>query len=237
MTIDFAALGFGSVDEYQRFHGLEATGLLDRTTQRSLDAPRFCGLPDRMDLGNRVCLWGKRQLTCCWVGGLAGIDDAAIVATVKRAWDAWHAVCGIRVAMVPDAKSADIVVMGKRLDGSGNTLAQAELPCGQHRQRSVEVDNQEPWVTVIDPPRYRVSLVLTLIHEFGHSLGLVHGPPGNIMQATYDSSIKAPRAWDIAEVQSRYGAAPITPTPTDPDEPDGEYVTIPSFKIPKAWVA
>ncbi len=100
----------------------------------------------------------------------------------------------------------------------------------------MEVDLAEPWVTVTDPPRYRVSIVLTLIHEFGHTLGLVHGPPGSIMQATYSSSIKKPQAWDIAEAQQRYGAAVPPPTgPTEPGEPS-EFVTMPSFKIPKSWI-
>lgn len=236
MAIDLAAAGFSSIDEYQRFHGLPATGIIDNPTARSLAAPRVCGLPDRMDLGGRVCMWGRRDLTCAWAGQLAGLTDSDVVAAIQRAWSAWHAVCGIQVAMTTDQRSASIVVTSRRIDGPANTLAQAELPCGQDRQRPVEVDAQEPWVTVLDPPRYRVSLVLTLIHEFGHSLGLPHGPPGAIMQATYDSSIKRPQAWDIAEVQQRYGAARATPTPTPDDDDTTEYITIPSFRVPKHLV-
>lgn len=192
-------------------------------------------MPDRMNLG-RVCLWGKRKLTCSWNGQLDGISTDAAVAAVRHAWGLWEAVCGIQVEVVTGAEDVDIVVVTKRLDGAAGVLAQAELPCGQHRRRSVEVDSTEPWVTILDPPRYRVSLPLTLSHEFGHSIGLEHGPPGSLMQATYSAAIKRPQAWDVAEAQERYGV-PVAPKPepTEPGEPT-EFITIPSFKLPKGWI-
>lgn len=236
--MDLGELGFTSVSEYQKFNRLEETGVIDRPTERSLAAPRHCGLPDRMDLGGQVCYWGSRSLNCAWVGTLPNLETDAVVKAIQQAWAAWMAVCGIKVTTTLDRATANIVVTNKRMDGPSRVLAQAELPCGQDRQRAVEIDESEPWVTILDPPRYRVSLVLTLIHEFGHALGLVHGPPGSIMQAQYDASIKRPQGWDIAEAQQRYNAPIVPPTgpPKEPDEPGGEFITIPSYQIPKNWV-
>jgi hypothetical protein len=99
----------------------------------------------------------------------------------------------------------------------------------------MEFDEDEPWVTIIDPPRYRMSLLLTAIHEGGHILGLVHGPPGSIMQATYSAAIKKLQPWEIAEAQERYGAAPITPIEPPPIIP-GEPTDFINVRIPRAWV-
>lgn len=228
MAIDLEAAGFAGVDDYQRFNGLPATGVVDRVTARSFEAPRFCKLPDKMDLGGQVCKWGHSKLTWFWGGQLPGIDETAMHGVITAAWRAWEAVCGITAQRVESKSTADVSLFAGREDGSGRTLAWAELPCGQDRQRQLKLDVDEPWVVVPDPPRYRVSVLLTLIHELGHILGLEHGPPGTIMQPVYDPSVKKPTQWDIAQVQSRYGDRIETPGTGGGELPPagGEWMTI-----------
>jgi hypothetical protein len=110
-TEAIAERGFDSVEDYQRWHHLELTGVVDRVTERSLNAPRFCGLPDRMEQAGRVCLWGKRKLVCSWNGQLDGISNAAAIEALDKAWSAWEAVCGLTVDVVSGAKDADIIVV------------------------------------------------------------------------------------------------------------------------------
>jgi len=41
-----------AINEYQEFHGLKVDGWVGQITERSLIAPRMCGLPDVIRLGS-----------------------------------------------------------------------------------------------------------------------------------------------------------------------------------------
>lgn len=230
-------LGFDSVDAYQRFHGLVPDGLVGPITQRSLDAPRFCAYPDRMDLGNSICRWGKRSLVYGFRGDLPGISRDDMRRAFQIAFDRWSAVCDIRASHIGDSsQAADIVIDTGRIDGPSGTLAYSELPCGsQDRQLKQKYDTSEPWVIADNVPSYRIDLGRVATHEVGHVIGVPHIGSGNLMAPTYSTRIHSPQAGDIQEAQARYGPPRVQPPPVDPGDgdPDAEFIWV---KIPKSFV-
>ena len=227
-------LGFDSLEEYQQFHGLVPDGRLDGPTVRSLEIPRFCGLPDHMELGEGLPRWGKKALSYGFTGTLPGIGMDDMKRAFQIAWDRWAAVCDIKASYVKSPTDvADVVMATGRIDGASSTLAWSELPGnGTTRQLQQKYDDQEAWVIADSVPNYRIDLIRVACHEIGHVIGIPHIGPGNLLAPTYSTSINKPQSGDMAEALKRYGP-PVT-TPTTPTDPTGnEYLLI---KIPKSWV-
>lgn len=208
--------GFGSVEEYQEFHGLKSDGVVGPVTKRSLEEPRFCGLPDHLEARNNgsLCKWSKRQLVYGFLKpetwGL-GIED--IRRAFRIAWDRWEAVCDIKASHVSNSQeAADVIIASGRIDGPSGTLAWSELPCGSDSPKDQKYDNQEPWVLSDDPPRHKIDLIRVACHEIGHVIGIGHISPGNLLAPTYSASVNKPQAGDISEAVKRYGAPTSPPT-------------------------
>lgn len=236
MTNRITDLGFDSVEAYQRFHGLVPDGVVGPVTRRSLDAIRFCKLPDRMELGGSVCRWGKRLLRYGFSGTLPGIEVEDMRRAFQIAWDRWTAVCDIRAEHIgTSGDPADVVIGTGPIDGGSGTLAYSELPCGSRdRQLQQKYDTGEAWVIADNVPAYRIDLTRVACHEIGHVIGIPHIGTGNLMAPTYSTRIHAPQPGDIAEAQARYGPPRVAPPPVDPgDGDDGESIWI---KIPRTWV-
>jgi hypothetical protein len=193
------------------------------------DGKRICGVKDH--IGNADCAWPFLDVTVYAEGmiGQISLRDAA-----EWAIQGWNDVCGIRMTMTANPKTAHIVTGPVRIDGPNNILAQCELPCGflanRWRQLRCEVDSSEAFVLSTNPPANRIDVGRTLRHEYGHGLGVGHIETGNLMAAIYSSSIYLPQNGDIIQVRARYGkpqasapkpTIPSIPVPTPGDKPAG----------------
>lgn len=221
--------------EYQKFHQLPQSATPDVITERSLNLERFCGLPDKMELGATMPRWNKRHLRWKLTGVLAAISMDVFADAYREAFDYWSKVCGITHEQ---ADQDDISVATGHIDGPFGTLAWSELASGDsHKQQ--KYDSSEKWVVSNNPPQGRISLVTVACHEIGHVLGLPHtGVPHQLMNPTYNPLIGKPQAnWDVVEVVQRYGKPTVTPPPPPPPGGSTELITIGSRKGRVTWDA
>jgi len=205
------------VSKYQEFHGLPKTGKLDTETKTHMVQPRFCGLPDVMQMATEeaVCAWPKKTITVKVANGLNNVSSDLFRSSVKEALNYWNEVCGINLKLV-DSGVTDITITTGRIDGPQGTLAWSELPCGGVSSVTQKYDTSESWV-VSERPTNGIDLVRVICHEIGHAIGIPHISSGNLMQPTYDVNIRKPKSGDIQEAVKRYGR--VT-NPTPPPVPD-----------------
>lgn len=223
---EYAAFyGHDSVEAFQRFFGLMATGILDTGTVQAITQPR-CGLRDNLVVIAEA-KWRKRDLGWYVDKYLDGLDRAAQDNIFDAAWKSWGAVCDLRFQKVGSMAQADILLStgsGRQdgFDGPSGVLAWMTLGTNADNQILGRFDMGETWVN--DPAR-DIYLLAVAAHEFGHALNLDHASQnsGALMAPYYKRSIFKPTAHDIARVQALYGpptGAPPTPgTPGTPPIP------------------
>ncbi len=209
------------VRAYQKFHQLEVDGWVGPQTKASLEAPRFCGLPDVMpiQLTQSLCRWNKRQLYWAMAGQLAGITAEQRQQAYTLAWSYWSEVCNIG-AVWSSTVNADVLMSAGAIDGGLGTLAWSELPCaGDDRPLRQLYDTSEQWVIAEGAtPAGQIDLVRAACHELGHALGIPHITTGNLMAPIYSPIIRKPQAGDIIEAVQRYGPPAGPPLPPVPPE-------------------
>lgn len=176
------------------------------------DGQRICGVPDH--LGTADCRWPMVDVTVFAAGAINGVNLAE---AAELAIKGWNDVCGLRLTMSVNPKTANIVTGPRSLDGQGNVLAQCQLPCGfvsPSAQMGCDVDLSEAFVIGTNPPAGKIDLVRVLMHEYGHGIGIPHIASGNLMAPVYSASIRLPQDGDIVQARSRYGMpAPVAPVP------------------------
>lgn len=177
----------------------------------------FCGVPSEFSgsAQGRLCKWpdghvisvGLRQ----YVPGLS--RDAQNLVHLA-AWKAWRSVADCKYIFVGTDEFANIDIFATDLGGPLGVLASALLPCGGVSSTTAlwqRYDTSELWSEVVPVPAGKIDLLAVVVHETGHSLGLPHGPVGNIMAASYTGSRELGE-WDAAEARRRYGdIIPVLP--------------------------
>lgn len=191
------------------------------------DGARICGVAD--NLGNVSCQWPFRDVNVFAAGRIGSVNLAD---AMELSLPAWNNVCGIRLSMTTNLKTAHIAVGVGRIDGPGSILAQNQLPCGftanNWRQLRGEYDASEAFVIAENPPPNRIDLVRVCAHETGHGIGINHIGDGNLMAPSYSGRIALPQNGDIVEARARYGAPTAAPQPpTVPPEAPG----LPGFDV------
>ena len=155
------------------------------------------GLWESMDLSYKVTKYSR------------GVSRGAVDETIKRAFKIWEDATCFNFTR-KDKESVDIEISFESgihgddypFDGEGKILAHAFLP---KYGGDIHVDDDEPWsVNSIQ----ETSLLMTLTHEIGHSLGLSHSNNSSaIMWYLYQDS--SPNLTlhndDIRGIQKLYG--------------------------------
>lgn len=193
-----------AIREYQKFNGLEPTGVVGERTAHTFGRYR-CGLPDfNISTGSGPCKWPHPGITYHADLKLPGLPADQISVAFDTAFAQWAAVCNIDPVRVDDPGRANIYARSGKgraagLDARGGTLAWSELPCdvNENMQLDQMFDEAEDWSFDM--------AVAVICHELGHALGLAHLAKGNLMAPYYDPNIRAPQKGDIAEMVALYG--------------------------------
>lgn len=232
------------IAEFQRINGLNVDGDLGPVTERKILQPRFCGVKDNVSATR--ARWDHTNWDGAkWKNGvpsnmLLKYHVAAAIPTwsMQQTYDAFasalgslSAVCAVEFVRLDTPSGANLLYKVGPIDGPSSTLAWCELPVGKDTpatQLNSLIDNGEPWINSADPPNGRLDIVRVLAHESGHGLGLEHGPEGCLLAPYYDAHVRVPQAWDITELQLRYGphvvATPTTPPASPPANPNTKCV-------------
>jgi hypothetical protein len=206
----------GVIASFQAAAGLVPTGELTPQTVRVMALPR-CGMSDAMMM-TQEARWRKNRLSYAVAAYVGSIGQDTQDQILRDAWAAWEAVCDVRVTRVAEARQADVLVSTGRgaaqgFDGSGGTLAWAQLPPGDDRQLLMRFDLDERWLAASNAPG--ILLLNVACHEFGHLLGLDHSRvSGALMAPFYSAAIARPQQRDdVTRIQAMYGPPPAPPPP------------------------
>lgn len=185
---------------------------------------KFCGVRESLleEARARQWQWNKKRRLRWFLGDrLTGIPLAELTAAYATAYANWQRVCGLVFEQTTTSSNADIVILTRKIDGSGGTLAEHELPNGTDAQIRGWYDAGERWTTA-KPPGNKINLIAVACHETGHGIGLSHtNRANNLLNPYYNPEISTPQEWDIAEAVSRYGPPVEEPKPVDPPTTPG----------------
>uniref|UniRef100_T1INB6 PNPLA domain-containing protein n=1 Tax=Strigamia maritima TaxID=126957 RepID=T1INB6_STRMM len=218
-----------AVIEFQRFAGLNQTGILDNSTMTMMNMPR-CGVKDKVGYGleakrkKRYALQGSRwrvnDLTYRISKYPSRLTKAQVDEEIDRAFKVWSDYTNLRFIQKTSGNiHIDVRFVrgehgdGDPFDGTGGTLAHAYFPI---YGGDAHFDEDERWTI----NSYRGSnLFQVAAHEFGHSLGLSHSDVQAALMAPfyrgYQASFKLHQD-DIKAIQSLYGEKRARPVPKQP---------------------
>jgi hypothetical protein len=129
------------------------------------------------------------------------VDPAELAADYALSISRITDVCGLTIGPAPSASAAQVIAVSGNIDGPWNVLALSELPPPGNERLTL---NQRFDISEIGLSRAQRQAMMC--HEFCHCLGLGHAPPNSgALMAPVLGSVASPQAWDIAELQSRYG--------------------------------
>lgn len=184
----------------------------------------FCGVTEKSS--GRICKWPTTDITYCITGFIPQLTQAEYRNAVRRAFDSWEAVCGLRADEVQGTGGNLILQVGRgrrnNFDGPSGVLAWCEIPCGNVRQCQLRMDLDEKWTDKVDQPGIFVDAVLA--HEIGHGIGIYHIESGKaLMNPTYSRGVDKPMPLDVSQGLMRYGSVRPRqkPEPKPEPKPDG----------------
>ena len=132
---------------------------------------------------------------------MSGISALKAKELVRKAAQVWSTFSGLKLIEKNDSKNVDIRI-GER-DHSGSCAGYGFFPGNRYINGDIHMDNSNrKWSESLF---YRV-----LLHEMGHTLGMVHNEESRSIMYYRITSINEPCDLDIAHIQNIYGA----PTPT-----------------------
>lgn len=219
-----------AVELFQQFAGLKQDGIVGPKTLRAMEWPR-CQCKDVQPEGvmeNRAAMkWGTKKLRYYIARRDSDLSSQEWAATMAKAFKQWSDVADLEFVRVDSQQSAQLILSvgsgrGDGFDGSGGTLAWAQLPRGNNYRGQLlsRFDTAETWV--IDPRKRGILLLNVACHEFGHLLGLDHSRVNTALMAPfYNPRVDKPQANDdIKRMQALYGKPKSQPDPDPDPDPD-----------------
>jgi hypothetical protein len=193
-------LGAELITRYETFHNLPITGKVSAQVEAHVQLPR-CGHPDRM-ADSSESKWAIDALAYLQQITYPGVDPAEIAADYGAAIASMAAVCGIQIRETKDFNTAQVLAVSAPIDGEWNVLALTERLVLHQTFDIAEVGLS------------RQQRIAMMAHECGHFLGLGHAVPGTgaLMEPVL-GTITGPQAWDVEQLQQRYGPPGLSPTP------------------------
>jgi hypothetical protein len=211
---------------FQRFYGLEPTGVFDDATREAMMRPR-CALPDPQGSPlafATTCAWEDTSLTFAFDTGTDDVPGSTEFDAIRSAIATWQALGGLSFTEVGVGSSPDIRI-GWRPSADpdhsmvGGVLAHADFP-----PRCSVVTTTLPKPVHFDDPEHVWSvgavagafdIETVALHELGHIVGLAHSSVAGAVMAPTVSANFTKRALtddDISGFRALYPA----PAPTSP---------------------
>lgn len=216
-----------AIAKAQELYGLPVTGEADEMTVRAFARTPRCGVTDAEEAREAINRWGVKHLTYAIEATPRGrdLDPERATHAIRAAFQSWSNVCGLTFEQIDNRESCNLLIgvgRGPRagFDGSGGTLAWAELPPseGHRRQLEMRFDLDENFVVGQSPSG--ILLENVACHEIGHLIGLSHtNVSGSLMLPTYSPRVARPQADDILRARNRYGDPKPRPTPAPEPTP------------------
>ncbi|UXI18425.1 hypothetical protein NH340_JMT04368 [Sarcoptes scabiei] len=220
-----------AVMEFQRFAGLNESGVLDEETIHMMNAPR-CGNKDMIGHGEeakrrrkRYALqgskWRRTDLTyrISQYPSKLNLKRSDVDNEIARAFRVWSEVTPLNFH---EKKTGRVHIDirfesgehgdGDPFDGPGNTLAHAYFP---QYGGDAHFDNEEHWTV---SSHSGTNIFQVAAHELGHSLGLGHSSVRDSLMAPFYQKYKPKfklHQDDVLAIQALYGFN------SDGDENDG----------------
>lgn len=217
-------------------------------------------------LEDRLCLssvgWdgpgrGSASLTYYVGEAPTSLSQAEVNAALKSALGVWSSVADLTFTQTSQPNRRDSLDFTFRtLDGPGGVLARGYFPDDVNSARiagDVQFDSSERWEVGNRLGGAAIDLVLTAVHEIGHTLGLEHSrAAGSVMADSIspNQTFTGLSASDVRSIQSLYAAADTSTStgsnPTRPTTPSTPTTTTPfptrptqrprtRFWIPPVW--
>ncbi|XP_027206190.2 matrix metalloproteinase 1 isoform X2 [Dermatophagoides pteronyssinus] len=213
-----------AIMEFQRFAGLNESGILDEETIQMMNAPR-CGNQDLNGHGEearrrrrrrkRYALqgskWRRTDLTyrISQYPSKLNLKKIDIDREIARAFQVWADVTPLNFKVKQDGRvHIDIRFVsgehgdGDPFDGPGNTLAHAYFP---QYGGDAHFDNAEHWTV---ESYSGTNIFQVAAHELGHSLGLGHSSSRDSLMAPFYQKYKPKfklHQDDVLAIQALYG--------------------------------
>lgn len=203
---------------YQEFHGLKVDGSPGPITQRSLEMPRFCKYPDRMNFGAEAVKFPRLEITYANAQAIPGFTLEQTQSITDLACSEISKLSALKL-MRGDA-SAVIWLQVGRIDGRNGTLAWSEL--ARTPRTNQLYDNAEPWkrgVGLVAIPYPAIDALYVMTHELFHAVGLEHAPGSTHLLSPIYSPQNWIGDWERNEMVKRYGPPTSVPPPTAPPVP------------------
>jgi peptidoglycan hydrolase-like protein with peptidoglycan-binding domain len=163
-----------AISSLQRNLGLPESGIVDEHTRAMLLEER-CATPEiqHFDPSNKWELdtfaWGKNNLTWRIAALAGGIDEQQARTAVQQALTQWDDYTNFTFTELTSG-TADIMIRIQWPDGWPNALAGTYPP----PDGDLYVNHTKVWSTLSPTPTGAYDLNSVILHELGHSIGIVH---------------------------------------------------------------
>lgn len=226
-----------AISLFQEYYNFPIDGEINDEMEKLINKPR-CGVADlNAYLPLTQPPWKKFNLS--WHYSLGTPEMMAVARESFHVW-AKHS----NLSFYHDPVKPDILISNKvfkhrfekrkefcynEFDGKGGTLAHAYFPNEKNTVVEIHIDFSEDWdFTINSSDSSRLTLLSTMIHEIGHSLGIEHTKETDSVMYPFHNGVIDLSDEDISLIQGMYGEPSNgtiqvdNPMPTTPAPPPVE---------------